>query len=144
MNWWYKEPDQQQGYLGHFLWNCPQVNATKPHWFRQGLVPSSNKPLPEVILTWSYTAIWHHHELISIQYIIKSTISISNTFLLFHPPVKGFPINMIPSTLSSFKVACQITRLLPWCITLGGHCLFFKGRYWHEIYTAMKLKCFCV
>ena len=40
-----------------FLWNCYQVNATKPHWSLvnigsgNGLVPSGNKPLPEPMLT---------------------------------------------------------------------------------------------
>ena len=40
-----------------FLWNCYQVNATKPHWSLvnigsgNGLVPSGNTPLPEPMLT---------------------------------------------------------------------------------------------
>ena len=38
-------------YLEHFLWYCPQVNATRPHWWSvnislgNGLVLSGNKPL---------------------------------------------------------------------------------------------------
>ena len=44
-------------YLKYFLWNGYQVNATKPHWSLvnlgsdNGLVPSGNKPLPELVLT---------------------------------------------------------------------------------------------
>ena len=44
-------------YLEHFLWNYPQVNTTRSHWWLintgsgNGLVPSGNKPLPELILT---------------------------------------------------------------------------------------------
>ena len=43
-------------YLEHFLWNCPQVNATRPHWWLvnigsvNGLVPNGTKPLPEPML----------------------------------------------------------------------------------------------
>ena len=39
--------------LGHFQWNCPQVKASRSHWWLvsigsgNGLVPSGNKPLSE-------------------------------------------------------------------------------------------------
>ena len=48
------------------MWNCPQVNATRPHWqllnigSGNGLVPSGNKPLPEPMLIQIYVTIWHH------------------------------------------------------------------------------------
>ena len=48
------------------LWNCPQVNATRLHWWLvsigscNGLVLSGNKPLPEPVLTQIYVAIWNH------------------------------------------------------------------------------------
>ena len=44
----------------HFLWNCHQVNATRSHWglsnigSDNGLGPSGNKPLPELMLTQIY------------------------------------------------------------------------------------------
>ena len=53
-------------YLEHLLWNCLQLNATRPHWWLvntgsgDGLVPSGNKPLPETMLTQIYVTIWHH------------------------------------------------------------------------------------
>ena len=46
--------------LEHFQWKCPQMNATRLHWWLvntvntgsgNGLVPSGNKPLPEPMLT---------------------------------------------------------------------------------------------
>ena len=46
--------------------NCPQVNATKPHWMlvntglSNGLVRSDNQPLPESLLTQISIAIWGH------------------------------------------------------------------------------------
>ena len=46
-------------YLQHVLWICPHVNAGRPHWWLvsigsgNGLVPSSNKPLPGPML-WLY------------------------------------------------------------------------------------------
>ena len=44
-------------YLEHFLWNCPQVNAIRLHWWLvnigsgNGLVSSGNNPLPEQMLS---------------------------------------------------------------------------------------------
>ena len=46
-------------YLDHFLWNCPQVNATRSHWWLfkigsgNGLVPSCNKPLSKLMLRFA-------------------------------------------------------------------------------------------
>ena len=48
-----------------FLWNCPHMNATRPHWWLvsisldNGLVPSGTKPLPEPVLTKIFNAIRH-------------------------------------------------------------------------------------
>ena len=58
--------DTKDRYIEHFLWNCPQVNATRPQRLvniasGNGLVPSVNKPLPGPILTHIYAiyaAIW--------------------------------------------------------------------------------------
>ena len=53
-------------YLKYFLWNCYQVYATTPRWSLvnigsgNGLVPSGNKPLPELMLTQIYVTKWHH------------------------------------------------------------------------------------
>ena len=53
-------------YLGHFLWNCPQVKATRPFWWLinigsgNGLMPSGNKPLPEPMLSLMSATIWRH------------------------------------------------------------------------------------
>ena len=50
-------------FMGHFLLNCPQVNATWPHWWSvdtalvNGLVSLGNKPLPEPMLTQIYVAL---------------------------------------------------------------------------------------
>ena len=50
-------------YLGHFLWNYPQANATRSHWWLvnigsgNDLVPQG---LPEPMLTQIYVNIWHH------------------------------------------------------------------------------------
>ena len=48
------------------MWNCSQVNATRPHWWLvnigsgNGLVPSGNTPLPEPILTQRVNLLeWH-------------------------------------------------------------------------------------
>ena len=52
-------------YLRYFLWNSYQVNTT-PHWSLvnngsgNGLVPSSNKPLHEPMLTQISGALWRH------------------------------------------------------------------------------------
>ena len=52
--------------LKYILWNSYQVNTT-PHWSLvnngsgNGLVPSSNKPLHEPMLTQISGAIWHHY-----------------------------------------------------------------------------------
>ena len=43
--------------LEYFLWNYPQMNVTRLHWWYvnigsgNGLVPIGNKPLPELMLT---------------------------------------------------------------------------------------------
>ena len=53
-------------WLRYLLRNCPQMNATRPYWWRvntgsgNGLVPSGNKPLPELMLTQVYVAKWRH------------------------------------------------------------------------------------
>ena len=58
-------------YLKHFLWNYPQVNATRLHWWSvnigsgNGLVPSGTKPLAERILTQFYVAICRYQPTMS-------------------------------------------------------------------------------
>ena len=53
-------------YIKNFMWNCPEVNSTWPHWslvnidLGNCLVPSGNKPLPEPMLTQTYVAICCH------------------------------------------------------------------------------------
>ena len=48
------------------LWDCSQVNATESYKYKINidsdhvLMPSSNNPLPEPMLTHIYVAIWHH------------------------------------------------------------------------------------
>ena len=49
------------------LWNCPHANATEHlrlfvhiGW-SNGLVPSGNKSLPELMLTQIYVIIWHYY-----------------------------------------------------------------------------------
>ena len=55
----------------HFLWNCPEVYTTRSHWWLvnigsdNGLVSSSNKPLPEPIFAKFYRTIWHHYATMS-------------------------------------------------------------------------------
>ena len=45
------------------MWNCSEINATEPCWYyvdiglSYSLVPSDNKPLPELMLTQIYVAI---------------------------------------------------------------------------------------
>ena len=62
----------EESYLDHFLWNCPQVNATRLCSRRvnissgNGLVPSGTKPLPEPMLTKFYDAIWVNHNIITV------------------------------------------------------------------------------
>ena len=64
-------------YLEDFLWNCPQVDATRPHrWLvnigsGHGLVLSGNKPLPEQILTHHLVSLGHN-ELTAIPQILTS------------------------------------------------------------------------
>ena len=56
----------KDNYIEYFMWNCPQVNATRPDWWQvnigsgNGLVPSGKKPLPEPMLTQISVAIWRH------------------------------------------------------------------------------------
>ena len=51
-------------YIEHFRWNCPQVNARGPYgWLIKigpgnGLVPSGNNPVPELMLIKYHNAIW--------------------------------------------------------------------------------------
>ena len=58
-------------WLRYLLWNCPQMNATRPYWWYvnigsgNGLVPPGNKPLPESMLTQIYDAKWHHQATMS-------------------------------------------------------------------------------
>ena len=65
-------------YLEYFLWNCPLVNTTSPHWWLvnigsgNGLVPSGNKPLPEPMLIQIFSLIQHP----SIFYSVNILISI--------------------------------------------------------------------
>ena len=51
-------------YFEH-LWNCPQVSLADLHRYVNidlgiGLVPSGNKPLPELIYNEIFGTIWHH------------------------------------------------------------------------------------
>ena len=54
LNWQFS--NSYQRYMS-FLENCPQANATRPHWWAvnigrsSGLVPLGNKPLPQPMLT---------------------------------------------------------------------------------------------
>ena len=54
--------------IGHFLWNCSQGHATKPHHREikigsgNDLVPSGTKPLPEPMLTKIYVVMWGHNK----------------------------------------------------------------------------------
>ena len=56
----------KDNYLENLMWNCSQVDATRPHWWwlnigsGNGLVLSGTKPLPEPMLAKFYDAIWHH------------------------------------------------------------------------------------
>ena len=56
------ETQIKDGYCEHFLLNCLQGKATRPHWWwvgigsGNGLVPLGNKPLPEPISTHIYDA----------------------------------------------------------------------------------------
>ena len=53
-------------YLEYFLWNFHLMNATRHHWWLfnigsgNGLMLSSNTPLPEPMLTKFFDAIWYH------------------------------------------------------------------------------------
>ena len=53
-------------WLMYILWNCHQMNVTGSNWWwvnigsGSGLGPSSNKSLPEVMLTQIYVAKWRH------------------------------------------------------------------------------------
>ena len=60
------QTDFSYRWLRHLLWNCPHMNVNGLHWWLvnissgNGLVPSSNKPLPEPMLTQIFVAIWCH------------------------------------------------------------------------------------
>ena len=66
---------------GHFLWNNYQVNATEHLWRKvhtgpcNSLVPSGDKPLPELMLTYISVIKWHHWA-ITIQYFFLLSITI--------------------------------------------------------------------
>ena len=53
------------------LWNCPQMNGTRPYWWwvnigsGNGLVLSGTKPLPDPMLTQFYVTIWRHQTTMS-------------------------------------------------------------------------------
>ena len=46
----------------HTLRNCPEANAIDEANISQvnGVVPSNDMPLPELLFTYTYVAIWHH------------------------------------------------------------------------------------
>ena len=56
----------KERHLAHFLSNCPQAKATKPHWCLvnvssgNGLLQSGNKLLPKPMLTQTNVTIQHH------------------------------------------------------------------------------------
>ena len=58
--------DSKDRDLDHFLWNGPQVNVRKPHWWLvnigsgNGLGLTGTMSLPEPILSHCYVAIWRH------------------------------------------------------------------------------------
>ena len=65
--WYYNfQTHIKERYLEYSLWNCLQVNATRPYWWLvnissgNGLVSPGNKPLPEPMLIQIYVAIWCH------------------------------------------------------------------------------------
>ena len=65
----------QNKHLEYFLWNCPRVNATRPHLCLvrtdsgNGLVPSGTKSFPEPMLSKIYITICHHLTIMS-QHIL--------------------------------------------------------------------------
>ena len=73
------------GYLEHSQWNCPHVNTTGIHWLYvnidlgNGLVSSSNKPLPEPVLMKFYIAIL-------VASIVTYGLNIHITYFLSYPP----------------------------------------------------------
>ena len=74
--------------LNIILWNCPQVNAPRTHWWSvnigsgNGLVPSCNKPLPEPMLTkiCHYMSPLSHDELKCIS-DVSSTLLWAHTYI---------------------------------------------------------------
>ena len=58
--------DVSDWWLRYLLWNCPNMNVTGHHRWSvnigsgNGLLPSSNNPLPEPMLTQISVVTWHH------------------------------------------------------------------------------------
>ena len=84
--------------LGLSLWNCSQVNATKPHWWKiaigsgHGLVSPGNKPLPVSVFIifvspygvtrpqWVMTKIDHRF---NYQLSVSTSAQLKYLFILF-------------------------------------------------------------
>ena len=74
----------------HFLWNCSQVNATRPHWWLvnigsggNGFLLPGNEPLLEVMSTKIYNTIWCHQATMIYKKIQKLN-NVSIDFQNFH------------------------------------------------------------
>ena len=111
------------------LWNCLQVNATRPHWWLvnigsgNGLVPSGTKPLPELMFDsdlYRHMASAGHNELTcprtNYTYSASCTIHsinayISCRFILAHSA--GYQLTL--NRLYCFKDAFTFC-IMPWIV----------------------------
>ena len=85
------QDDFSDWWLRYLIWNWPQMNATKPHWWLvnigsgNGLMSSGNKPLPEPTLTQICVVIAISQvTIISTHFYCHSTTSF-NTFASTKP-----------------------------------------------------------
>ena len=119
--------------LRFFLWNCPHVNAKRPHlWLvnnvsGNGLMLSGIKPLPEPMLTHVYLAIWHHqttmckmHHINVLFYYHDSSWSIKyccDTVFWTH----AYTIYLTPLSYSEIAASSHAKERLSLCLGMSWH-----------------------
>ena len=110
--------DYSDWWLGHPLWNCPNMNVIGLQWWSvnigsgNGLVPSGNKPLPGPMLTQicRHMASIDHNELT--KWSCKLLWCINYVYFIHHPPPPvnlSIPINFRRSRTTSASPLQPIT-----------------------------------
>ena len=116
-----------------FLWNWPQVNATRPYWSLvkfgsgNGMVLAGNKPLPQPMLTQIFVTMWPQRFNLSTRwfyYILKQQIVSFCRHVLMNGPIYRTSVRnqlLFIKTKDEFEPRSLQTYCIKWPTNLITH-----------------------